>query len=278
MDDPYQFGSIAAANSLSDIYAMGAKPIFALGIIGFPSKTLPLNVMQNILRGGCDKAEEAGIPILGGHSIDDPEPKYGLIVSGLVDRNRVMTNAGAKAGDVLILTKPLGIGIITTGIKGACVSEETIQRAVRVMSTLNRAACEVMTELGAAACTDITGYGLLGHLFEMVSASHVAATISFKKTPFLEEAKELVEQGIVPGGTRRNLDYVKDRVSFEDGFTEEEKLLLADAQTSGGLLISVPRERAGEMIEKLSAKEGVLAASPIGEITDEKKGQIRVVR
>jgi selenide,water dikinase len=278
VDDPYQFGSIAAANSLSDIYAMGAKPIFTLSIIGFPSKTLPLTVMQEILRGGSDKAEEAGIPILGGHSIDDPEPKYGLIVNGLVDKNKVITNAGAKPGDVLILTKPLGIGIITTGIKGACVSEETIQEAVRVMSTLNRAACEVMTEVGASACTDITGYGLLGHLLEMVSASNVTATISFEKTPFLEEAKELVEQGIVPGGTRRNLDYAKDRVSFEDGFTEEEKLLLADAQTSGGLLISTPKDKAGEMLEKLSAKEGVLAASPIGEITDEKKEQIRVLR
>jgi selenide, water dikinase len=278
VDDPYQFGCISAANSLSDIYAMGAKPIFALNIIGFPSKTLPLSVMQEILKGGSDKAKEAGISILGGHSIDDPEPKYGLIVNGLVDKNKVLTNAGAKPGDVLILTKPLGIGIITTGIKGECVSEKTIEKVVRAMSTLNKSASEVMVEVGANACTDITGFGLLGHLLEMVSASHASAKISFTKTPFFEEAFKLAGDGVIPGGTKKNLEFVKDKIAWKNGFSEEEKLLLADAQTSGGLLISTPKDKADEMLKKLSEKEGVLTASLIGEISNEEKKKITVVR
>jgi selenide,water dikinase len=276
VDDPYQFGSIAAANSLSDIYAMGSKPIFALNIVCFPTKTLPLTILQDILKGGRDKAKEAGIPIVGGHSIDDPEPKYGLIVNGIIDKERVVTNAGAKTGDVLILTKPLGLGIINTGIKGECVTQKTIERAVKVMNTLNRSASEIMMEIGVNACTDITGFGLLGHLYEMVSASKVTASISLNKVPVLKEAWDLAKEGIVPGGTRANLKYVKDKIIWEDNFSEEEELVLADAQTSGGLLISVQKEKSQEMLDRLSKAKGVLSAVQIGEIIEGKKGMIRV--
>lgn len=276
VDDPYQFGSIAAANSLSDIYAMGSKPIFALNIVCFPTKTLPLIILQDILKGGRDKAKEAGIPIVGGHSIDDPEPKYGLIVNGIIEKEKVVTNAGARGGDVLILTKPLGLGIINTGIKRECVTQKTIDRAVEVMSTLNRSASEIMMEIGVNACTDITGFGLLGHLYELVSASKVMVNISLNKVPVLKEAWDLAKEGIVPGGTRANLKYVKDKIIWEDNFSEEEKLVLADAQTSGGLLISVQKEKSQEMLDRLSKSKGVLSAAQIGEIVEEKRGMIRV--
>lgn len=278
VDDPYDFGSIAAANSLSDIYAMGARPLFALNIVCFPAKTLPLTIMQDILKGGRDKAGEAGISIVGGHSIDDPEPKYGLIVNGIVEKDKVIKNSGARTGDVLILTKPLGLGIINTGIKGERVDQKTIERAVKVMSTLNKNASKIMMEIGPHACTDITGFGLLGHLYEMVSGSRAMARISFGKVPVLEEAFDLANDGIIPDGTRSNLRFVNDKIVWEDNLTEEERLILADAQTSGGLLISVPKEKSKEMLERLSKAEDVLAAAEIGEIVEGEKGKIRVTR
>lgn len=275
VDDPYACGAVAAANSLSDIYAMGAQPIFALNLVGFPTGKLSLTVLSAILQGGADKVKEAGASIIGGHSIDDPEPKYGLVVTGLVHPRKVLTNAGARVGDDLILTKPLGLGIITTGIKQDRVSEESAAEAVRVMSTLNKDAAEAMVAVGVDACTDITGFGLLGHLHEMAAGSRVGARISLKAVPVLPEAWTLVQDGICPGGTKRNREAIQGQVTWAGQMTEEAQLVLCDAQTSGGLLIAVPRERSAQLVERLVAAK-TLAAARIGEIV-EGAGEIEVI-
>jgi selenide,water dikinase len=265
VDDPYTCGAVAAANSLSDIYAMGARPIFALNLVGFPTAKLPLRVLSLILQGGADKVREAGAAIVGGHSIDDPEPKYGLVVTGLVHPQKVVTNARAQVGDDLVLTKPLGLGIITTGIKHERVSAEAVDRAVRVMTTLNKSAAEAMVEVGVHACTDVTGFGLLGHLHEMTSGSGVAARISLQAVPVLPEAWALVKEGICPGGTKRNRQALEGKVTWAPGITEEAQLVLCDAQTSGGLLIAVPKAKSPTLIAALQAAQ-TLAAARIGEI------------
>ena len=275
VDDPYTCGAVAAANSLSDIYAMGARPIFALNLVGFPTAKLPLRVLSLILQGGADKVREAGASIVGGHSIDDPEPKYGLVVTGLVHPQKVVTNARAQVGDDLVLTKPLGLGIITTGIKLERVSEEAVDRAVRVMTTLNKSAAEAMVEVGAHACTDVTGFGLLGHLHEMTSGSGVAARISLQAVPVLPEAWALVKEGICPGGTKRNRQALEGKVTWAPGITEEAQLVLCDAQTSGGLLIAVPKAKSPTLIAALQAAQ-TLAAARIGEIIAD-GGRINVI-
>ena len=264
-DDPYTFGQIAAANSLSDIYAMGATPLFALNIIGFPINILPKTNLSTILQGGIDKAEEAGISIVGGHSIDDPEPKYGLVVTGEVDERDLITNSNAQPGDKLILTKPLGTGIIATAVKRGIADKETMAKSAESMATLNKLAAEVMTEIGVNAATDVTGFGLLGHLSEMCEASRVSAKIDYKALPFLPSIKELAENGIVPGGTKRNLKFVQDKVQFGEHLTDIDKLLLADAQTSGGLLISLQAEKAEKYITKFN-ESSEIKALVIGEI------------
>ncbi len=265
VDDPYTCGAVAAANSLSDIYAMGAQPLFALNLVGFPAGKLSLHVLSAILQGGADKVREAGASIIGGHSIDDPEPKYGLVVTGLVHPRKVLTNAGARVGDDLILTKPLGLGIITTGIKLERVSEDTVEQAVQVMSMLNKAAADAMVEAGVNACTDITGFGLLGHLHEMTAGSGVGARIALNAVPVLPNAWKLVKDGICPGGTKRNRQALEGKVTWAAGITEEEQLVLCDAQTSGGLLIAVPKEKSAQLVERLQAAK-TLAAARIGEI------------
>ncbi len=275
VDDPYTCGAVAAANSLSDIYAMGGRPLFALNIVGFPATKLPMRVLALILQGGADKAKEAGAAVIGGHSIDDPEPKYGLVVTGVVHPDRILTNAGARAGDDLILTKPLGIGIITTGIKQERVSEQGVEGAIRVMTTLNKAAAEAMIEVGVNACTDVTGFGLLGHLQEMVSASGVGARISLSTVPVLPEAWTLVNEGVCPGGTKRNRDALKGKVTWAPDISDESQLILCDAQTSGGLLISVPKDKSAQLVERLQAAN-TLAAARIGEIVAD-AGQIEVI-
>lgn len=254
VDDPYQFGAIAAANALSDVYAMGARPLFALNVVGFPRERLPLEQLGRIIQGGADKAAEAGIGILGGHSVDDPEPKYGLVVLGLVDPKRVVTNRGARPGDVLVLTKPLGIGIITTALKRDAVSAQTVAQAVAVMSMLNRAASEAMVAVGVNAATDVTGFGLLGHLAEILNASRVGARIEAGAVPLLPEVMELAEAGYVPGGTRRNRDALADFVQWGTEVDEATRLILCDAQTSGGLLIAVPGERRALLLRELEAR------------------------
>jgi cysteine desulfurase len=275
VDDPYWFGAISAANSLSDIYAMGATPLFALSIVGFPSNRLPLAVLKEILRGAQDKASEAGISILGGHTVDDTEPKFGLAVTGFVHPDRVLRNSTARPGDVLILTKPIGLGIITTGIKRGLVDKEVAKDAIDVMATLNNNAADAVAKVGANACTDITGFGLLGHLREMAAGSKVDVTISFSKIPILHEARTLTAGNVVPGGTHENLGYVKPYVEFDHRISEFDRLLLADAQTSGGLLISIDGAKSRELSSELE-RRGVSSAAVIGSVVKTGTGRITV--
>lgn len=276
VDDPYQFGRIAAANSLSDAWAMGAEPRLALNIVGFPARTLPLSLLQEILRGGAEVAATAGVLLAGGHSIDDPEPKYGMAVVGFVHPERVIANVGAQPGDRLVLTKPLGIGIIATGIKGQQVGPETEARAVEVMTHLNRGAARAMQRVGVHAATDVTGFGLLGHLREMLGGGGIGARVYLSRVPVLEETWDLIHAGVCPGGTRRNLAAVAGQVAFAPEIEEAARLVLCDAQTSGGLLIAVAREKEEALLRALNA-EGTLAAATVGEIVADAHAQIRVL-
>ncbi|MBL7014624.1 MAG: selenide, water dikinase SelD [Candidatus Marinimicrobia bacterium] len=271
VDDPYLFGQIAAANALSDIYAMGAKPLFALNIVGFPINDLPKKMLSTILQGGADKATEAGISIVGGHSIDDKEPKYGMVVTGEVDEENMWKNSTAKPGNILILTKPLGTGIISTAVKKGLASEESEQAAAQSMATLNKNAADALSKLTVHAVTDVTGFGLLGHLKEMCEASEVSAKIQFNQLHFLPGVRALAESGIVPGGTKRNLDYVSDFVFFAETLTKAEKWMIADAQTSGGLLISLPKSDADTFLTNFPNN-----AVNIGEIVTSQNALISV--
>ena len=274
VDDPYDFGRIAAANALSDIYAMGARPLFVLNLVGFPRDLLPEGILEEILRGGSAVALEAGVPTLGGHSIDDAEPKYGMVAVGEVDPRRMVTNAGARAGDVLVLTKPIGSGIIATAIKQGVASAEVVREAVEVMSTLNRSAADAMVAAGAHAATDVTGFGLLGHLHRMLLASGVAARLHAADVPLLAGARELAEAGHVPGGTKRNLADLAGHVTFSPTVDDVARTLLGDAQTSGGMLICVQPDRLGGL---LAALEGITAARAIiGEVAEGAAGAITV--
>ncbi len=237
VDDAYDWGRIAATNALSDVYAMGGRPIFALNIVAWPVDDLPLEMLGEVLRGGRDVAAAAGIPVVGGHSITDPEPKYGMVALGLVHPDRIARNSRVPAGATLILTKPLGLGMISTAIKQGRASADLTRAAVDVMTTLNREASEAMLEAGAEAATDVTGFGLLGHLHEMLLASGVAARIDAGAVPFIPGSVPLAREGVAAGGTRRNLEFVDPHVDWGD-LDEPERLLLADAQTSGGLLIA----------------------------------------
>jgi len=274
VDEPYWFGAIAAANALSDVYAMGARPLTALNIAGFPVGTLSLDVLAEILRGGSDKAREAGVTIVGGHTVDDTEPKYGLAVTGLAHPDKIFTNAGARAGDLLVLTKPLGTGIATTAIKQGKASPSLKDEAIALMSTLNRAAAEAMIESSAHAATDITGFGLLGHLGEMTAGSRLAATVSAGTVPTLPGVMELAEQGVVPGGTRRNLESLRERLVFDPAVPEPLRLVLGDAQTSGGLLIAIDSVGCPALLDGLS-RRGVTGAV-IGRLLGGVEGAITV--
>ncbi len=273
VDNPYDFGRIAAANSLSDIYAMGGAPLFALNILAFPSDDLPNEVMADILRGGSDKAQEAGIPILGGHSIKDKEPKYGLVVTGKPLKNNLIKNSSAKEGDHLILTKPLGTGIITTALKKGLASDSQLEEVTKTMSELNAKASEIMVDFEVNACTDVTGYGLLGHLSEMCDGSNVTAHINFEKINFLGGVFEMAQKDIVPGGSKKNLDYISNKIDFNDNIAEFQKIMLADAQTSGGLLISCPDDRYEEFLKVLSWD---IDAYEIGTIINKENNLVKV--
>ncbi len=276
VDDPYTFGQIAAANSLSDVYAMGGKPLLALNVVAFPTDALPMEVLGEILRGGIEKAHEAEVRIIGGHSIDDREPKYGLAVTGIVHPERILRNSTARVGDRLILTKPLGMGIVSTAIKRDVASADLIARAVSVMAMLNKNAALTAMEIGANACTDVTGFGLLGHLHEMTAGSGAGAEINFHRVPVLREVADLAGQGVVPGGSKRNLAFVQEFVAFDAAVDAVQRLILADAQTSGGLLLAVAPERSDEFLRALHAK-GVPVFADIGVITDDPAGRIRVM-
>lgn len=274
MDDPAQYGAIAAANSLSDVYAMGGRPLAALNIAAFPAD-LPHSVIAAILAGGAAKAAEAGIAIVGGHTITDDEPKYGLAVTGVVNPREFVTNAGARAADVLVLTKPIGTGVISTAGKNGQANPEVLARASAIMATLNRGAAEAMRAVGANACTDVTGFGLLGHLRSMLLASGVAARISRAATPVIEGTLELLDAGIVPGGTRRNLAGIGGAARWHESLTPNDKLLMCDAQTSGGLLISTPKDRVDDLVAALRERE-TPSAAVIGEIVDGEAGTLHV--
>ena len=274
-DDPYEFGLVAAANSLSDVYAMGARPLLALNVVGFPA-ALAGELLGDVLRGGYDKATEAGCLIVGGHTVDDEEPKYGLSVVGLVEPGKQVSNANARPGDALVLTKPIGTGIITTGAKAGTSPPDVLKNAVAVMATLNRDASEAMMKVGVNACTDVTGFGLMGHLTSMVRGSGVGATVRLGDVPVLPGARELLAAGTAPGGTYRNMNSVADSTDWDDSLTEEDRLLLCDAQTSGGLLISVPAEDLDALLAGLR-EAAVPVVAVIGEITGGPPGRVSVV-
>lgn len=277
VDHPYDFGAVAAANALSDVYAMGGTPAAALSIVGFPDAALPPEVLGEILRGAAEKANEAGIAIVGGHTIKSEEPIFGLAVVGTVAPDRVLSNDKAQAGDVLILTKPLGLGIITTAAKNGEDKLGAIGEAITVMTTLNRVAGEVIAERGARALTDVTGFGLLGHLRNIVAASNVGARIFVEEVPVLHAAREYVQAGIAPGGTHANRRFLADWVTYDADITEQEQLLLCDAQTSGGLLAAVAPDEADGMVAALRAR-GVAAAVVVGVVESAPPVRIRVCR
>lgn len=275
VDDPYQFGAIAAANALSDIYAMGAKPIFALNIVGFPEDTLPLSVLEQILQGAHAKAKEAGIAVLGGHTIEDPEPKYGMVVSGLIHPDKIIRNKGAKPGDVLVLTKPLGTGILSTAVKRGMLEADLIEEISQIMAQLNKIPAELMMNYEVHACTDVTGFGLMGHLREMTKASECDVDIVFNELPFIRETKNMATAGVIPGGSFNNLDYVREDVDFgKHGRTDQ--LLLCDAQTSGGLLVALPKKDVDAYLKDLLAA-GIHEAKIIGQFTSKGKGKINII-
>ena len=275
VDDPYDFGAIAAANSLSDIYAMGGKPISALNLLGFPAQSVPLWAVDEILKGGADKTQEAGVAIIGGHTLKTKEPLYGMAVNGIIHPDKIISNANAKVGDSLVLTKPLGIGIITTAIKKDLVEQNVVKEAVSIMTFLNKSASEAMLEVGINAATDITGYGLLGHLHELICASKAGAKIYLSKVPVIDFAWTLAKQKAVPGGTLANLKFLANKVDWDKEITQEAKFILSDAQTSGGLLISVPREKERKLLDALTSK-GVPNSTVIGEIVEDEKCRIQV--
>jgi selenide, water dikinase len=275
VDDPYDFGRIAAANALSDIYAMGGRPRFALNLIAFPRDLLGTGMLEEIVRGGGEIALEAGIAVIGGHSIDDAEPKFGMCVIGEADPRLVTRNSGARPGDVLVLTKPIGTGVVATAIKRGIAPADVTRDAVESMTTLNRGAAEAMLRVGVSAATDITGFGLPGHLRNMLRASGVEAVLHASAVPLLPGVAELAAQGCIPGGTRRNLEDIAADTVWDDALTELQRLLMCDAQTSGGLLISVPAARAEDLIDELAAEHTPVAAV-VGSVRDGAAGRITI--
>jgi selenide,water dikinase len=277
VDDPYDWGRIAATNALSDVYAMGGLPLLALNLVAWPREGLPFELLARVLDGGGDVVRAAGAIVGGGHSIDDPEPKFGLAVVGTVHPDEVRTNAGAQPGDVLVLTKPIGLGIISTALKRDAASPSIVDEAVRIMTTLNAAGRDAVAEVGDAvhAVTDVTGFGLLGHLREVAIASGVGAEIDSACVPVIDGVRELLASGMVAGGTQRNHAFVAPDVDW-GGLEEPEQMLLADAQTSGGLLVAVAPEAEGALVDALE-RRATLARAVVGRITEGPVGRLRVV-
>lgn len=266
VDDPYMFGQIAAANSLSDVYAMGGYPTTVMNIVGFPINTLGHDVLAEILKGAADKVKESGAVLVGGHSIDDSEPKFGLSVTGLVHPSKIHKNVGARPGDVLVLTKPIGVGIQTTAIKKDKLSENQLQLVSTTMATLNKTAAECLEGLSPNAVTDVTGFGLLGHATEMAKGTgDITIEIDYHSVPLLPGTTELAQEGIVPGGTKANHRWIKDDVLYGNELYEWQQWILCDAVTSGGLLVSLPEEKAAEYVKRLHTK-GINDASIVGRV------------
>jgi selenide,water dikinase len=275
VDDPFLFGQIAAANALSDVYAMGGKPLTAMNVVGFPRRSLDISVLTEILRGGLEKIHEAGAVLLGGHTVEDAELKYGLAVTGTVHPRKILTNKAAQAGDVLVLTKPIGTGIISTAGKADTADPEYLRGAAESMTRLNDKAAQAMAQYRVHACTDITGFGLLGHASEMARGSGLAFRLFYSRIPLLPGAKEYAGMGMVPGGAYCNQTYFGPEVSFSEKVPETERILLYDPQTSGGLLIALPRAE-GEKLLRLCREKGMGEASLIGEVAPREKSLIVV--
>lgn len=276
VDDPYTFGQIAVANALSDVYAMGGKPLTALNLVAFPIKDLSPSVLKDILRGGLSKMEEAEVALVGGHTVEDPEIKYGLAVTGVVHPKRILTNAGARPGDQLVLTKPLGTGIIATALKGGLASKESVIKMVESMIALNRKASERMQTFASHACTDITGFSFIGHALEMAIASQVGMVIHSPNIPLLPEAMEYARLGLLTGGGHSNRQFFSCRVEADPNLSPLLMDVLYDPQTSGGLLISLPPREAEKLVEELKREERI-DASIVGEVVDEPQGKIRIL-
>ena len=276
VDDPYMFGQITAANALSDVYAMGGQPKTVMNIVGFPIKKLGAEMLSDILRGAADKVKEAGAITVGGHSIDDQEPKFGLSVTGIVHPDKVWKNVGAKPGDVLVLTKPIGVGILTTGIKRSAVTPEQEELVTETMAMLNKTAAEVLTNYQPHSVTDVTGFGLLGHGSEMARGSDVSFEVYWSQVPILEGAVELAKNGVVPGGSKSNHKWISDDTFYED-IASEEQLVLCDAITSGGLLVSMDEVEARSYVEQLHAS-GVVQAAIVGRVIEKQEKLIYVKR
>jgi selenide,water dikinase len=274
VDDPYTFGQIAVANALSDVYAMGGKPLTALNIVCFPIKTLDISVLRDILRGGIDKMREAGVVLVGGHSVEDPELKYGLSVTGTVHPNRVLTKGGARPGDKLLLTKPIGTGIISTAVKGGMASDQVIKAVAQSMAALNKTASEVMLQVGVNACTDITGFGLLGHACEMIQDSRIGLRIHSASVPIFPETTELARMGMIPGGTYRNKEF-RSKMVDSAGIADVMLDILFDPQTSGGLFVSVSADKANLLLARLN-EAGVIDAAIVGEVVSHPEQRIVV--
>lgn len=273
VDDPYTFGQIAAANSLSDVYAMGGKPVMAMNIVCFPNCLSP-EILVQILKGGQDKVQEAGAILVGGHTVEDDEPKYGLSVTGFVHPDKVLANSHAKPKDLLVLTKPIGTGIINTAIKGGLANDKSYNEAVKVMATLNKYAKEAIDKVGVNGCTDITGFGLLGHGLEMAMASSVSLRIDHDKIPLIDGTLDLAQMGLIPAGAYSNREYIGDKVAFLKDVPVENRDILFDPQTSGGLLVSLPEDKVDKLIEEL--KDLPTSFGVIGEVVEKREHYIYV--
>lgn len=276
VDDPFTFGQIAVANALSDVYAMGGTPLTGMNLVSFPIRTLSPSVLKEILLGGLSKMKEAGVALVGGHTIEDPEIKYGLAVTGIIHPKKILTNAKASVGDQLVLTKPLGTGIISTALKGGMASAEAVQKSVESMVTLNRAASEWMKKFGAHACTDITGFSFIGHALEMATASQVGMRIRSGAVPILPGAMEYAKLGLVPGGAFSNRDYFSCKVEIHPDVPKLLADIFYDPQTSGGLLISLPPGEAEKLVTTLK-KEGLIHSCVVGEVAEEPRGKIQLL-
>ena len=276
VDDPYTFGQVAAANAMSDIYAMGAEPKTALNIVCFPKGKMDIQVLGEILKGGAEKVREAGAVVVGGHSIIDEEIKYGMAITGVIHPDRIIRNVGIQEGDALILTKPLGTGIITTALKKGKAPKESIQAAISSMLSLNKIAAKIMRSHAVHACSDVTGYGLMGHALEMASGSSVTLILESAKLPILQRAPRLAEKGYLTGGCKRNRDYLKDKTTIDKTIREGLVETALDPQTSGGLLIALAQKRAPRLVEELQ-NNGVKAAAVIGYATSLQKAWVRLV-
>jgi len=276
VDDPYWFGQIAAANALSDVYAMGGTPKTAMNLVAFPAKTMPISILRQILQGGMDKLKEAGVVLIGGHSIEDKEIKYGLSVTGVIHPEKVLTKHSLRTGDRLVLTKPLGTGVVNTAVKAALASAQLSERTTRLMAALNRDAARIMRDFDISACTDVTGFGLLGHLAEMVNGSGVSAKIVSGRVPLIPEAGEFAAMGLVPAGAYKNREFREQMITFAESVPRTLQDLLFDPQTSGGLLISVSNLHCAALVSALK-DGGIAAAAQIGEIIDGREERIWVI-